>query len=142
MTLAAGDHAEIHNLYARYATLFDEGDGDGWAALFARDGRFVRDGQPDVVGQDELRGFALERMADAPDLRHFVTNVCVEASPEGAVGSAYALVLRVGGDSLGLRTMGTYDDELVREEREWRIQTRRYRPWLAPGLVDASFVLD
>lgn len=142
--LSPTDRIEIHELYARYAVHFDGGDPEAWAGVFSEHGRFLLDGQPDVVGRDALAAFARERIAQAPGIRHFTTNVVVDEAPEGtAVGQAYALVLcKLPGEPMRLRTLGSYTDELVREDGGWRFESRRFTPWILPGEGGRAFAFE
>jgi hypothetical protein len=140
VSLSAQDHAEITNLYAAYCFCFDAGDGPGFAALFASDGRFVRDGQPDACGAGDLNQLVADRTAAFPNMRHFTSNILVEAAGTGASGRASVLVLRVDGPRLQVRTIGEYHDAFVRESGAWRFAVRRYAPWLPAGLMDGAFV--
>lgn len=142
MSLDANDRIEIHELYARYALYFDKGDPEGWASIFSEDGRFVlEDGE--IVGRADLAVFAKGRMAQSPGIRHYTTNVCIDATSRGAHGQAYVLVLcKQRGEELRLRTMGSYEDELVREDGRWRFALRRFSPWIVPEEAGRAFSFD
>jgi 3-phenylpropionate/cinnamic acid dioxygenase small subunit len=143
MSLTSEDRATLHDLYARYAYAFDGADADAWAGLFAAEGRFLPPGVPDVVGTDALRAFVAARSADAPGMRHLMSNVLVESTDSGAQGSAYFLCFRLDPDgTFRLRNFGRYDDEFVQEDGAWKIASRRVVSELAAGLVDAPFAFD
>jgi ketosteroid isomerase-like protein len=141
MSLSVEDRLDIHDLYARYAYAFDAGDGDAWAGLFTANGRFLREGEPDLVGRPVLRQFALDRNAAAPGVSHHTTSITVEGDGDAAHGAAYVLVLRVSDGELRLRNMGTYTDEIRRVGDQWQFARRVYRTWLSPEMVDAEFAL-
>ncbi len=139
-TLSTDDRATLHDVYARYAHAFDGADAEAWAALFAAGGRFAPPGVDEVVGTEALRHFVAARAADAPGMRHVMSNVLVEATDSGARGRAYFFCLRLGGDrQFRLRNFGRYEDEFVREEGTWKIASRVVISELAPELVDAPF---
>lgn len=143
MTLSTEDRLAIEELYARYSHCFDTEDGDGYAAVFAPDGRFVRPGLPDLVGTEALAAFVHERHAETPGVSHHVSNVLVEESEAGVRGRAYVLVLRVvPGEPLILRNLGAYEDELIRVDGAWRFRTRTFTSWLEPGQLDRPFSFD
>jgi 3-phenylpropionate/cinnamic acid dioxygenase small subunit len=143
MTLSTEDRATLHDVYARYAYAFDGADADAWAALFAADGRFAPPGVDEVVGTAALRAFVAARAADAPGMRHVMSNVLVEATDGGARGNAYFLCFRLGPDGLfRLRNFGRYDDEFVHEGGTWKIASRRVVSELAAELVDAPFAFS
>jgi 3-phenylpropionate/cinnamic acid dioxygenase small subunit len=140
MTLSTEDRFALQDLYARYAYAFDGADADAWAALFTRDGRFAPPVIEEVIGTEALREFVASRSADTPGMRHLMSNVLVEASGDGARGSAYFLCFRLGPDGLfRLRNFGRYDDEFEQEDGTWKIARRVVVSELAAGLVDAPF---
>jgi 3-phenylpropionate/cinnamic acid dioxygenase small subunit len=140
MALSTEDRATLHDVYARYAYAFDGADADAWAALFAADGRFAPPNVAEVVGTEALRDFVASRAADAPGMRHLMSNVLVEATDQGARGSAYFLCFRLGPDGqFRLRNFGRYDDEFVREGGTWKFASRSVVSELAADLVDAPF---
>jgi 3-phenylpropionate/cinnamic acid dioxygenase small subunit len=141
MNLSADEHAEITNLYHRYAHAFDGADGEAWSSLFTREGRFIPPGVPDVVGTDALRQFVSSRAQDTPGMRHLFANVVVAPTSEDrADGISYFLCFRLGGDGeFRLRNIGRYEDELAREEGAWKIARRRVVSDLPAELVDAAF---
>jgi SnoaL-like domain len=136
-TIPAEDLAAIHDLYARYAVYFDEGRVDEYTALFTLDGEFQRPGQPILRGHDEIADMARQRMDRSPGIRHLVTNILIDPAPDGAVGTAYTLVLRAGEDGL-LRVLnaGMYRDELVRREGRWQFRRRDYEMWIHESQLD------
>ena len=140
MTLSTEDRNALHDLYARYSYAFDGADADAWADLFTQNGRFAPPAIEEVVGTDALRGFVASRSADAPGMRHLMSNVLVEATEGGARGKAYFLCLRLAADGLfRLRNFGRYEDEFERENGTWKIARRVVVSELASGLVDLPF---
>jgi 3-phenylpropionate/cinnamic acid dioxygenase small subunit len=143
MALSTEDRATLHDVYARYAYAFDGADADAWAALFTADGRFAPPGLPAVVGAEALHEFVAARAADAPGMRHVMSNILVEATEGGARGRAYFLCFRLGPDGkFRLRNFGRYDDDFVRDDGTWKIANRVVVQELAAGLVDAPFVFE
>ena len=142
MSLTVEDRLEIHELYARYAYAFDSNDGASWADVFTADGRFLRPGEPDIVGSDALEAFVGERNAMAPGVSHHTTSITLEDAGDGARGRAYVLVLRVHEGALRLRNMGRYADELVAVDGRWRFRQREYTPWISPEMADARVSLE
>jgi hypothetical protein len=120
--LSIADRLALHELYARYSHAFDEGRGDEVARLFTDDGAFVREGAEAVVGRGNLA--ALANAAAGRGMRHVVSNILVEAGPDGARGSAYVLVLLVDP-----ATFGRYDDEFALTPEGWRFRIRRFTPF-------------
>jgi hypothetical protein len=143
MALSADDRLALHELYARYAYAFDGADGDVWSALFTPDGVFVLPDGTAVSGTDELRKFVVARSDDAPGMRHLMTNILLDESGDGALGRAYFLAFRLGGDGqFRLRNFGRYEDEFVRAGGGWLIRSRRVVAELPLELVDLPFSFD
>lgn len=141
MALDAADRLEILDLYARYGFAFDAAEAEEWASLFAADGRFIRPGQPDLQGPEDLAALCRGRATSTPGIRHFTANVTIAPSAGGARGRAYVIVLRMDDDgSVRLYTLGCYEDELVKLAQGWRFQSRTFLPWLAPELWDTPLV--
>lgn len=136
-TLDPASRQEITDLYARYSLTFDNGDAAEFARLFAEDGQFVRSGGTPVQGPAALAAFARTAAARSPGTRHFVSNILVEPSDEGAVGTAYVLALRIASTVVRLVTMGRYDDVFVRTPQGWRFSKRQFSAFTSPGLAEA-----
>ena len=125
--LSAQDLFEIQQLGAKYCYGLDTGadNGNYYANVFTVDGSFGN-----TVGRDRLAALAREGggRLKLRGYQHIITNVIVEASAEGAVGSQYIQVLTVGGR--GKPPMidhgGRYEDVYVRTVEGWRIKTRKY----------------
>ena len=85
-TLTAADYVEIQQLVARYAYAVDThaANGTAYADLFVPDGVFGK-----TSGRDALTKLALATQADrgGPSYtRHYLTNVIIYPTPEGAQG--------------------------------------------------------
>ena len=138
MRLSAEDRLELLDAYGRYCHAFDSGDAQAAAGLFAEDGCFAYVGSRDFEGRAAIAGLFERRHAGAPGIRHFVSGIVVEPSPEGASGRAYAIVLRMGpGEPLRVITIGQYDALWVRLAEGWRLKRRAFTAWLDPALIDA-----
>ena len=130
--LSAQDYAEIHQLYNRYNFGIDTHADDGgmWARTFTADGVFDA-GLPSgpLKGFDALKAFAKGNDAGtALTPGHYATNILIEPTPEGAMGSAY--FLSVGdsqeGDGLTVASRGVYYDQLVKTAEGWRFKQRTF----------------
>ena len=130
--LTALDYAEIEQLYTRYAFAVDTGADDGgmWAETFTEDGVF---GEPDpsrpeypLQGYEELKAFANTNPALTP--RHYTTNILIEPTPEGAMGSAYVIIVtdaeEEDGQRPAIRAKAVYHDQLVKTAEGWRFKKR------------------
>ena len=140
MPLSADDRFEIHELYARYCHCFDSGEADRYAGLFTPDGTFVRQGTPDagvqpmeVRGTANLAAFVRQRHNELKEsktgIRHWVSNVSLDATPGGATGTAYVAVFTLGvGEPPKMARLGRYRDELTKGVDGWRFRSRTFQP--------------
>ena len=93
-TLTGVDYAEIQRLYYQYAWGFDScaEKGQAFARVFTPDGTFVLPGGKVIQGRDKLAEFA--KCPDGMTIRptqHWIGNVLIMPSPEGATASAYVM---------------------------------------------------
>ncbi len=118
--LSAEDHAEIHQLYARYVQAIDFGDAIAWAEAFTPDGSFG----DSVTGRDALIAFA-ERYHEenGRDPRHWYTALVLTPTADGAEGRCYALTFNAR--TRDLMWTGTYRDALVKTSEGWRFTSRQ-----------------
>jgi uncharacterized protein (TIGR02246 family) len=130
------DREAISALFMRYRQCLDEKDFSGYAALFARDGEFVAAGGS-ASGREQI-----ERLVDgmrgslltvaAGDDLHIVVNPDIELDGDRATArSTWIYVVREDEGGPGLCKVGHYEDDLVREDGEWRF-ARRFAPMDMP----------
>ncbi|MCY3844737.1 MAG: nuclear transport factor 2 family protein [Acidobacteria bacterium] len=118
--LTAEDHAQIHQLYARYVQAIDFGEAVAWADTFTPEGSFG----DAVTGRDALIAFAddyHEENGDAP--RHWYGALVLTPTAEGAEGRCYAVTFNSRTQSL--MWTGTYRDTLVKTADGWRFSQRQ-----------------
>ena len=127
------DRIEIQQLIARYAYALDTGGRNGYdyADLFTPDGVFVGMNQGETGrlyrGRDTLAALARGGPRNPNYVSHYITNVVLEATPEGARGTAVrdhrrlsALTERQSAWTHG----GIYEDTYVKTPDGWRFKTR------------------
>jgi hypothetical protein len=127
-TFAADDYLAIQQLYARYATALDLGDGDARAATFTSDGTFRSSITRHVPeGVDAIRDRTNSK--GSLGLRHINFNLLITPTDEGANGSVFLLFLHATGEDSVLhgQTM-VYKDKLVKTPEGWRFQDREVWP--------------
>ena len=129
-TLTAGDYVEIQQLVARYSYAVDThaDNGYAYADLFAPDGVFGT-----TKGREALAELARTTQKDrgGPSYtRHYLTNVIVFPTPEGARGSQYLMAIDVseGGKPSSVVHGGRYDDLYVKTPAGWRFKSRQLHP--------------
>ena len=130
-TLTAADYVEIQQLVARYAYAVDThaDNGYAYADLFAPDGVFGGA----TRGREALADLARTTQKDRGGplfTRHYLTNVIIYPTPEGARGNQYLVAIDVseGGKPSGVVHGGRYDDVYVKTAQGWRFRSRQYHP--------------
>jgi hypothetical protein len=130
-SLTALDYAEIQQLYGRYAIGYDSGNGEMFARAFTADGRFNLPNDV-IAGREKLAEFAGRPGGNKgpTNVLHVVSNVTIEPSAEGATGTAYVLLVNIGGSGKpsALTGGGIYRDTFVKSADGWRIKSRTYLP--------------
>ncbi len=123
-TLTAMDYIEIRKLVAGYAYGLDGGRDNGYnyADLFAPDA--VLFGR--VTGRENIANLARREPHGPEFVRHFLTNVVIEPTPEGASGKQYLAVIDISenGKPSSIFLGGRYEDTYVRTPQGWRFKTR------------------
>ena len=133
--LTGEDRDEIEQLYARYAWTTDSRpiDGLAWAKLFTPDGEF-NTGFARIVGREKLAEFMPTASLPVNAPVHYMMNVSIEPSPEGARGRAYFMMI-VPTEPNGpnaITTTLTYHDILVKTSEGWRFKQRRVHSSTVP----------
>jgi hypothetical protein len=126
-TLTALDYLEIQQLVASYGHALDNGlaqadNGPAYAGLFTADGVAFRR----LKGFGPLAAIARAQPHGPKYARHFLTNVTIAPSPEGATGEQYLVVIDPpeGGKPGRLFLGGHYEDIYVKTAEGWRYKSR------------------
>ncbi len=133
-----GADAEIRTLLARIAQLADTGDLEEYLTLFTEDAVWGMPDNPAVgmtanekKGHAEILAGAQERRASGlqgpgTESRHVLTTIAIDVeSEERATARSYFMFFGSTSTTPTLRTMGQYDDVLVKGERGWQLARRR-----------------
>jgi 3-phenylpropionate/cinnamic acid dioxygenase small subunit len=141
MTASVNADAEIRTVLARIAQLADGGDLDEYLTLFTEDAVWAMPDNPSVGmlanerrGHAEIRAGAEERRASGLQgpgtaSRHVLTTTAVTfESDDRATVRSYFLFFASTTTQPELRTMGQYDDVLVRGARGWQLAHRTITP--------------
>lgn len=128
---ALEDEREIRDLIIRYAQRLDARDHRGYAALFAREGRWSgRMG--DVIGPEAIEAMLVEEFGPTPEgfvntrNFHLMSNILIEVDGDRATAeSRLVYFARTADAKPGPMLAGRYYDELVREDGKWRFAFRR-----------------
>jgi 3-phenylpropionate/cinnamic acid dioxygenase small subunit len=132
-----GADAEIRTVLARIAQLADTGDLDEYLSLFTEDAVWGMPDNPAVGmtanekrGHAEILAGAQERRASGlqgpgTDSRHVLTTIAIDVeSDDRATARSYFMFFATTSTAPTLRTMGQYDDILVKGERGWQLAHR------------------
>lgn len=130
-TLTAQDYAEIEQLYIRYNYGIDTHGDNGmmWAGTFTADGVFDLGGGKQFVGREALLGFAHgTAKGNNGSPHHFATNIRIQGTADGAVGSAYFFNVPTPEPNkpAAITGTGTYEDVLVKTTEGWRFKKRSF----------------
>ena len=122
--LKADDYTAIAQLYARYNTAIDHGDGEAWAGTFTADGVFANN----FKGHDALVGF-VNTWRSNPAMngamrRHFSADLVITPSAEGATATVSTLLVDLSTKPVSIANFVTYSDVLVKTKEGWRFRTR------------------
>ena len=133
-----GADAEIRTLLARIAQLADTGDLEEYLTLFTEDAVWGMPDNPAVgmtanekKGHAEILAGAQERRASrlqgpGTESRHVLTTIAIDVeSDDRATARSYFMFFGSTSTAPTLRTMGQYDDVLVKGERGWQLARRR-----------------
>jgi hypothetical protein len=126
------DRIQIQQLIARYAHALDSGRRNGYdyADLFTPDGVFVGMNQGETGrlyrGRDTLAALARGGPRNPNYVSHFITNVVLEATPDGARGRQNAIIADLGAQGGASRFThgGFYEDTYARTPDGWRFRSR------------------
>ena len=132
-----GADAEIRTLLARIAQLADTGDLEEYLTLFTEDAVWGMPDNPAVgmtanekKGHAEILAGAQERRASGlqgpgTESRHVLTTIAIAVeSDDRATARSYFMFFGSTSTTPTLRTMGQYDDVLVKGERGWQLARR------------------
>jgi hypothetical protein len=123
MSLDTADLIEIQQLYARYNTAIDTGDGETFGRCFVASGH-LDSGIAKFDGREALAGFAVQTHESLPGMRHNTTNVLIDGDASGSArGSAFLIGYLTDGGYKVIVT-GRYADELSKIDGEWRFTNR------------------
>jgi hypothetical protein len=139
-TLTALDYLEIQRLVGSYGHALDNGlaqadNGPAYAGLFTADGVAFRR----TKGFEALAAVARAEPHTPRYVRHILTNVTIAASPEGATGEQYLVVIdpAENGKPGRLFLGGHYEDIYVKTADGWRYKSRTLFT-ANPGVETAS----
>src|SRR5262245_55051784 len=131
------DRAEIEELVTRYVTALDTRDADLYAGVFTEDAVYELPGNVVHKGRAAIRKIVTDLQESrarndaagkpSPSLYHVMANHTIElVDATHARHHCYAQTVRAAeGGQFVVGFMGRYDDELVKRDGRWYIQSRK-----------------
>jgi hypothetical protein len=127
------DREEIRNLLQEYRRTLDVRDMRAYSALFASNGSWSgKSGS--ATGPDGIHDMLVAVLPDNPPapgatLWHWISDPTITVDGDRATASSLWMHVRRGEDDRPLLpTLGSYEDELVREDGRWRFLRRSVSP--------------
>ncbi len=124
MPLSTADTTEILQLYSRYNTAIDTGDGKAFGICFVPDGTFDP-GNGKIEGAEAIGEFGTQTHKAMPLMRHNATNIVLDGNGDTATGSAFLIGYLAIPDYKVIVT-GRYLDQLTKTESGWRFVDRAF----------------
>ena len=121
----AADRAEIHALLTAYGSTLDTRDFDGFAALFAEDGTY--NGTSGAQAGEMMRGVFAENALGIrePNFHVFFNEVITLDGPDEAHATSMSFYVAPDAENRPQPIlMASYDDQLVRENGDWKFANR------------------
>ena len=121
------DIVEIHQLFVDYGRALDDGDIDRYVSLFSVDGVLDLGPIGSAQGHDNIRRImvrALDGLVGAS--YHLITSPQITIS--GDVAQATVMWTVIHRDDNGqphVTMIGKHHDQLIRQDKQWRIASRR-----------------
>jgi len=117
------EHA-IARLITRYVGLNDAAQWDELAALFTQNGRVNRPTAPETFTTGRAEILASFQSRPPRQSRHIVANILVDVAPDGQSATAQSQILLFTAAKTA-PMVGTYQDQLVRENGQWLFTERK-----------------
>ena len=125
------DRDAIHQLFVDYGRFLDAGDLDGYASLFAADGKVMLGPMGCATGRDNIRAL-MARILEGRvgNAYHIISSPTVTLDGDSATSEVmWTVIQRDAEGKPRLTSMGRHVDRLVRVDGGWKIAQRR-------GLID------
>ncbi len=131
MAITADDRFAIQDLYARYSHAVDANDGAAWIKCWARDGEFVPAVGPTAGtpyrGHEAISQFGYSRPDNYQAARIWTGSYLLEELDGYVKGTCYGMVIDISGDRPETSAHIVYNDEIIREDGQWKFRARRPR---------------
>jgi ketosteroid isomerase-like protein len=124
MPVSTEDLLAITDHFGRYCWAVDEGDEDGWIALWAEDGVFAGVTPEPICGREALRGVVKMAQRLGPGMmRHSITNLVCDYMDDGhdRVLAAYYNLVTNWNDGAQMALLALSRVQLTRNGAGWLI---------------------
>lgn len=123
------DRMDIHDLFAVYGFLVDEGRAQEWSELFVPEGVFDVPGLARFEGREQVAKVVDMVHANSQGMwRHQLTNILAEPGSEPGTATVRMNGLVTDWDRQVLSTFNDYSGTLRKVDGEWRIVTILAKP--------------
>jgi 3-phenylpropionate/cinnamic acid dioxygenase small subunit len=130
------DRLAISDVLIRYATAMDGRDWELLASCFTDDATLDYD-TSGTFGRDDFVDHCSAGLARMKATQHCVTNHVISVDGDRARSTSYVIAQHVRENDVTFTLGGSYTDDLVREDGDWRIAGRRFvTSWKAGRLRD------
>ena len=125
--MSRDDEHDIAKVLVAYAASIDGRDWDRFRTCFTADVEAVYDGVGTWHDVEAIAAFMVEAHVGMGPTLHRLSNLDIAVDGDRASARSYvdAVVLAPDGE-LGIQTLGTYDDDLIRTDDGWRIARRHF----------------
>lgn len=142
------DELAIQRILVDYSATQDARDYAGYAALFAREGEWVN-GRSVYKGREAIHEMLVGLYGPTPsdyqntESYHITSNARIDVDGDRATAhSRHLLVMRGPNGEPTPRLAGRYEDELIREEGEWKILRRVDYPVMPTAEEWSAFIRE
>jgi uncharacterized protein (TIGR02246 family) len=118
----------IREVMSAYCFYVDNGDFGKFADLFTADGLFETGPLGKLRGRKAIHDFIaahVPRAGEGPARKHCTMNHLIRVNGDEAHADSYVVVLRESENGIIASLAGRYEDQLVRENGEWRFKVRK-----------------
>lgn len=118
----------IRELMSEYCFHVDNGEFEKFADLFTIDGIFETGVLGRLQGRQAIRDFIathVPRAGEGPARKHCTMNHIIRVNGNEACADSYVVVVREVENGIIASLAGRYEDQLVKENAEWRFKVRK-----------------
>jgi uncharacterized protein (TIGR02246 family) len=118
----------IRDLMSAYCFYVDNGEFEKFAGLFTVDGIFESGPTGRLQGRKAIQDFIaahVPRAGEGPARKHCTMNHLIRVDGGAATADSYIVVLRESEVGIIASLAGRYEDQIVKDDGEWRFKKRK-----------------